>query len=116
MTFNMVLKRAEGLGGDVAHEQCADDIGGKPRTNRPPPPGEVVYNADMDQRAVRFQKPGDIHPPTDPAHMGKMDLMLSGFYALSSRPADGKPVTMRGHLHQTVWEVSREDPDPAIMR
>src|SRR5262249_14100455 len=76
--FNMLLERAQGLGGNMAHEQRADDIMGHPRANGPPTPGEIVHNAHMHQRAIRRQQPDDFHAATDAAHMGKIDAMLEG--------------------------------------
>ena len=82
MTLNMLLERAECLGGNMAHEHLTNDIGRDPRPNGPPTPGEVVHNADMDQWAIRVQKPGDVHPATDPADMREVDAMLVRFQAL----------------------------------
>src|SRR2546428_2729002 len=116
MTLNMLVERAECLGGNMAHEHLTDDIGCNPRANGPPTPGEVVLNAHMDERTVRVQKPGDVHPATDPADMRKVDAMLVRFQALPGRPAHGKAVTMRRHLHQSFCRLPGEHFDPTIMR
>jgi hypothetical protein len=70
----------------------------------------------MDQGAIRLQKPGDGHPATDPAHMGKMDAMLRRLQALPGGPAYGEAVTMGRHLHQPFGRTVLKDGDPAIMR
>src|SRR5215831_21087058 len=70
--LNMLLERAQRLGGNIAHEQRANDIIGYPWANRPPTPGEIVHNAHMHQRAIRRQQPDDFHTAADAAHMGKI--------------------------------------------
>src|SRR5712692_5020357 len=116
MTLNMLFERAEGLGGNVLHEQLADNIMGHQRADGPPAPGEIVHNAHMDEWTVRVQKPGDVHPATDPADMGEMHPMLARLQALPGGPAHGKAVPMRGHLHQAFGGVAGEDLDPSVMR
>src|SRR5262249_9206626 len=116
LTLNMLFQRAEGLGGNVLHEQLADDILGHPGADGPPAPGEIVHNAYMDERTVRVQKPGDVHPTTDPADMREVDAMLARLQALPGGPAHGEAVPMRRHLHQPFGRLSGEHRDPAIMR
>src|SRR5437879_4793393 len=116
MTLNMLFEGAEGLGGNILHEQLSDDIAGHPGADGPPAPGEIVHNAYMDERTIRLQKPGDVHPATYPADMREADAVLVRLQALPGGPTHGKAVAMRRHLHQPFGGTALQDGDPAIMR
>src|SRR2546430_677594 len=102
----MLLDGTQCFRGNMAHEQLSDDIMGDKRPNRRPAPGEIVYNTDMHQWAIRCQKPGDFHTATDAPYVGKMHAMVCWFTALPGRPTHWKFITVCGHLNQAFCGVS----------